>query len=75
MYAIRSYYGNHNGILTAENIPDAEGGGARFVVAMPFDDRRWRDRSGGSEALVGERARTERPGPAGRRVLLAEDVV
>jgi CheY-like chemotaxis protein len=66
---------NHNGILTAENIPDAEGGGARFVVAMPFDDRRWRDRTAGPEVQAQVTAGDHRPAPSGRRVLVAEDDV
>ena len=66
---------NHNGILTAENIPEAEGGGARFVVAMPFDDRRWRDRTAGPEAQQDVTASDRRAAPTGRRVLVAEDDV
>lgn len=59
----------HRGILTAENIPEAEGGGARFVVALPFEDRRWRDRhAAGDETVAGPA-----PGTNGRHLLLVDD--
>lgn len=61
---------NHRGILTAENVPEADGGGARFVVALPFEDRRWRDRQ-----ATGEETEGGGPLPAGggRQVLLVDD--
>lgn len=56
----------HRGTLTAENLPPWEGGGARFIVALPFIDRRRMDREATLEELA-------EPGPAGRRILLVED--
>ncbi|HEX9165164.1 MAG TPA: ATP-binding protein, partial [Gemmatimonadales bacterium] len=41
----------HRGTLMAENVPDAEGGGAQFVIAIPFD-RRTRERDPGRVLLV-----------------------
>lgn len=60
----------HRGILTAENVPAEQGGGARFVVVIPFEDRRWRDR----DAVADELPAPPRRSPH-RRVLLAEDEV
>ncbi len=60
----------HRGILTAENVSATEGGGARFVVALPFEDRRWRDR----DAVPDEIGTVSAPdAPAVRRVLIVED--
>ena len=54
----------HRGTLVAENIPPWEGGGARFIVSLPFVDRRRSDRE----------MTEEMPLPSnGRRVLLIED--
>lgn len=53
----------HRGTLVAENIPPWEGGGARFVVALPFVDRRRSDRD------LELTAETRTP----RRALLIED--
>ena len=54
----------HRGTLVAENIPPWEGGGARFIVSLPFVDRRVKDRE----------MTEEMPVPSnGRRVLLIED--
>ena len=54
----------HRGTLVAENIPPWEGGGARFIVSLPFVDRRQRDRE----------MTEEMPLPSnGRRALLIED--
>jgi len=41
----------HRGTLVAENVPAAEGGGAQFVIAIPFD-RRTRERDPGRVLLV-----------------------
>jgi CheY-like chemotaxis protein len=56
----------HRGTLTAENLPPWEGGGARFIVALPFIDRRKADRDVTLEELA-------EPGPSGRKILLVED--
>jgi nitrogen-specific signal transduction histidine kinase/ActR/RegA family two-component response regulator len=56
----------HRGTLTAENLPPWEGGGARFIVALPFIDRRKADRDATLEELA-------EPGAAGRKILLVED--
>jgi len=61
----------HRGVLTAENRPAEAGGGARFVVALPFEDRRWRDREAAPDE-IGPALETR---PPGRRVLLVEDEV
>ncbi len=41
----------HRGTLVAENVPDADGGGAQFVIAIPFD-RRSRERDPGRVLIV-----------------------
>jgi len=56
----------HRGTLVAENIPPWEGGGARFIVALPFLDRRQQDREAALEEPPVDAA-------VGRRVLLIED--
>ncbi len=61
---------NHRGILTAENIPEAEGAGARFVVALPFEDRRWRDRQAAGDETAGS---GPTPAAGARLVLLVDD--
>lgn len=61
----------HRGILTAENISALEGGGGRFVVAVPFEDRRWRDRDPEPEDLL--LAALPPVPPDARRILLVED--
>ena len=61
----------HRGILTAENISALEGGGARFVVAVPFEDRRWRDRD--PEPEDQQLAAAPPAPPDARRILLVED--
>jgi len=61
----------HRGILTAENMPSSDGGGARFVVVMPFEDRRWRDREVAADELPPRRQQVS----AARRLLLVEDEV
>lgn len=53
----------HRGTLLAENIPPWEGGGARFVVSLPFVDRRRQDRD----------PDVTRETAAPRRALLIED--
>ena len=59
----------HRGTLVGENLPDWEGGGARFIVALPFMERRRIDRD-----LLEDDFETETaPGGEGRRALLIED--
>lgn len=60
----------YRGVLSAGNVPAADGGGARFVVSLPFDDRRWRDRDLAPDEL--EPAATGSAG-TGRRALLVDD--
>lgn len=60
----------YRGVLSAGNVPAVDGGGARFVVSLPFDDRRWRDRDSAPDEL--EPAATGSAG-TGRRALLVED--
>lgn len=62
----------YRGILSAENVPAVDGGGARFVVSLPFDDRRWRDRDLAPDELEPAATGTGTTG-AGRRALLVED--
>ena len=59
----------HRGTLIGENLPEWEGGGARFVVALPFLERRKIDRDLLEEDLEAEGA----PAGEGRRALLIED--
>ncbi|MBS1241127.1 MAG: sensor protein, partial [Gemmatimonadetes bacterium] len=59
----------HRGTLVAENVPMAEGGGARFVVALPLVDRRARER----EPLDDEGVNTAPVAGSGRRILVVED--
>jgi CheY-like chemotaxis protein len=59
----------HRGTLVGENVPDWEGGGARFIIALPFVERRRNDRDLLEDELDGEPA----PGGEGRRALLIED--
>jgi CheY-like chemotaxis protein len=59
----------HRGTLIGENVPGWEGGGARFVVALPFLERRKIDRDMLEEEFEAEGS----PAGEGRRVLLIED--
>jgi CheY-like chemotaxis protein len=59
----------HRGTLVGENVPDWEGGGARFTVALPFLERRRVDRELLDDDGEGE---PSVPG-AGRRALIIED--
>ena len=59
----------HRGTLVGENVPDWEGGGARFIVALPFTERRKIDRDLLEEEFEGEPA----PGGEGRSALLIDD--
>jgi len=59
----------HRGTLVGENIPDWEGGGARFIVALPFLERRRIDRDLMEDDFEAEPA----PGGEGRTALLIED--
>jgi len=59
----------HRGTLVGENVPDWEGGGARFIVALPFLERRKFDRDLLEDDDEGEPV----PGGEGRRALLIED--
>ena len=59
----------HRGTLVGENVPDWEGGGARFVVALPFLERRKVDRDPLEDELEPEPVSAG----GGRRVLLIED--
>jgi CheY-like chemotaxis protein len=59
----------HRGTLVGENVPDWEGGGARFIVALPFMERRRVDRDLLADDLDAEPA----PIGEGRRALLIED--
>lgn len=59
----------HRGTLVGENVPDWEGGGARFVVALPFLERRKIDRDMAEDDFEGDAPSAG----AGRRVLLIED--
>jgi CheY-like chemotaxis protein len=59
----------HRGTLIGENVPEWDGGGARFVVALPFLERRKIDR----DLLDEEPEAEDSPGGEGRRVLLIED--
>jgi hypothetical protein len=72
----------HRGTLTAENVPAWEGTGARFVVSLPFEDRRQEDRDPFEDTSEFPVATPPSPtpaaahrGPAGenRLVLLVED--
>lgn len=73
---------SHRGTLVAENVPAWEGTGARFIVSLPFEDRRRDDRDPSDDTTetgaVPEAvpiAPEPRRSPAGdgRRVLLVED--
>jgi len=59
----------HRGTLVAENVPAWEGGGARFIVSLPFQDRRRDDREPAEEPDVAP----ARPADSPRRVLVVED--
>ncbi|HKP27918.1 MAG TPA: hybrid sensor histidine kinase/response regulator [Gemmatimonadales bacterium] len=59
----------HRGTLVGENVPDWEGGGARFIVALPFLERRRIDRDLMEDDFDSEPA----PGGEGRTALLIED--
>ena len=59
----------HRGTLIGENVPDWEGGGARFIVALPFLERRKIDRDLLEDDFEAEPA----PGGEGRTALLIED--
>jgi two-component system NtrC family sensor kinase len=59
----------HRGTLIGENVPEWDGGGARFVVALPFLERRKIDRDLLEEDVEAE----DSPAGEGRRVLLIED--
>jgi CheY-like chemotaxis protein len=59
----------HRGTLVGENVPDWEGGGARFVVALPFLERRKIDR----DLLEDELETDVATAGGGRRILLIED--
>ncbi len=59
----------HRGTLVGENVPEWDGGGARFTVALPFVERRKIDRD-----LLEDDFESEAAGSgAGRRVLIIED--
>lgn len=57
----------HRGVLRVENVPAVDGGGSRFIVALPFADRRRADRE-----PVGDEGIPPAPRP-GLRVLLVEN--
>ena len=59
----------HRGTLVGENVPDWEGGGARFIVALPFLERRRIDRDLLEDDFDGQPP----PGGEGRTALLIED--
>jgi len=59
----------HRGTLVAENVPAWEGGGARFIVSLPFHDRRRLDREPPEESD----AAPVQPANPPRRVLVVED--
>jgi len=59
----------HRGTLVGENVPEWDGGGARFTVALPFVERRKIDRDLLEDDLDGEGTAAG----AGRRVLIIED--
>lgn len=57
----------HRGVLRAENVPASDGGGSRFIVTLPFADRRRADREPAEDDGIP-------PAPqAGMRVLVVED--
>ena len=59
----------HRGTLVGENVPDWEGGGARFIVALPFLERRRIDRDLLEDDFEGEPA----PAGEGRKALIIDD--
>jgi CheY-like chemotaxis protein len=61
----------HRGTLVAENVPAWEGGGARLIVSLPFQDRRRDDREPAEEPD----SPPAQPADSPRRVLVVEDEV
>ena len=59
----------HRGTLMGENVPEWEGGGARFIVALPFQERRRIDRDLLEDDFEAEPA----PKGEGLRALVIED--